>query len=89
MLLGAGVTPNLAWMGYALCGEFRQGCTGRCRARCRGQNQTRLICTAQDRAGGRMRSDVLQQEEVCETETRASPRRLFSLAFCGRAQRMD
>lgn len=25
----AGVTPNLAWMGYAVCGELRQGCTGR------------------------------------------------------------
>lgn len=69
--------------------NFGRGAQADAEQRCRGQNQTRLICTAQDRAGGRMRSDVLQQEEVCETETRASPRRLFSLAFCSRAQRMD
>jgi hypothetical protein len=40
----------------------------------RDQNQMQSICTAQDRGGGRMRSDVLQaRREVHETETRVTP----------------
>lgn len=37
-----------------------------------------------------MRSDVLQPEEVYETETRASDFQVpFSLAFCSRVRRMN
>lgn len=35
----AGVTANLAWMGYTVCGEQRQGCKRQTQSRCKARTR--------------------------------------------------
>jgi len=81
MMCKAGVTANLAldrlcrmWSDHGRDAEAEPEPEKEPEQMQRDQNQMQSICTAQERGGGRMRSDVLQvRREVHETETRVTP----------------